>query len=174
MADALTFCFGERNSRSKSLLAYVNDEVVLDFQQAHSSARVLLLASVGVELRVGTQRIIRVTRTVSVDARGNGFSEYFLEEEAYSRTVFGDIELEGGGQPEVPDVLSKPPTKAVARATVVTRLKGLGVHLAVADSFICTQQGSALSQLPGPSLLGVIEVLVGTAPLATAIDAQQV
>ena len=148
ISDALTFCFGEKDMRAKSLGALINEEAAADG---------IATASVAVDIQNSDNgAVLRVARSVTV-FYGKATSEYSIETLA-----------PGGSSTE--GILSHRP-ESISRSKLIDRLRSIDINLNVVDSFICKQQGSTLASLSGLAMLQFIESLVGTSALASEIEA---
>lgn len=110
------FCFGERDSRSKTLLTLINEHALNSDQNCGG-------ASVTVEFKVhdhlANQTLVKVKRSI-VLSHGKTRSEYHYQyQDSFS---------------------------LVSRELLIEKLAMLGINLEVVDSFICKQQGSTVTQ----------------------------
>jgi len=148
ISDALTFCFGEKDMRAKSLGALINEE---------AAANGISTASVVVDIKTCEDgSLLRITRSVTVNS-GKATSDFSIE------TLAPGVSLAKEELRHVP--------KSITRSKLVEYLRSIDINLDVVDSFICKQQGSTLASLSGLAMLQFIESLVGTSALASKIEA---
>ena len=170
IADALLFCFGEKDARSRHLSSLIHENsgtggasVSVEFRVTQAGHQAGALGS-----EANVDELVRVTRSI-ISRDGKSWSEYSL---SVTQTAELPRTASYAAAAESPpaDSAQKTATKSISRTDLTKFIKTrLGIDLDVVDTFICKQQGASVVQLKGPELLALLEKLVGTAHLAEAI-----